>query len=85
MNKKHYVEITKEKLTNEKSKMIMINQIERFYNYEENYFNESNKYNIGDLVRLKKGTLLHGTYKNFESMGTLIINDEKTNAKVLSR
>ena len=39
MNKKHYVEITKEKLANEKSKMIMINQIERFYNYEENYLN----------------------------------------------
>lgn len=74
MNKKHYVEITKEKLTNEKSKMIMINQIERFYNYEENYFNESNKYNIGDLVRLKKGTLLHGTYKNFEGLKEIVKN-----------
>lgn len=63
MNKKYYVDITQEKLKNEKSKMIMINQIERFYNYEENYLNESNKYNTGDLVRLKKGTLLHGTYK----------------------
>lgn len=74
MNKKHYVEITKEKLTNEKSKMIMINQIERFYNYEENYFNESNKYNIGDLVRVKKGTLLHGTYKNFEGLKEIVKN-----------
>ena len=74
MNKKYYVEITKEKLTNEKSKMIMINQIERFYNYEENYFNESNKYNIGDLVRLKKGTLLHGTYKNFEGLKEIVKN-----------
>ena len=74
MNKKHYVEITKEKLANEKSKMIMINQIERFYNYEENYFNESNKYNIGDLVRLKKGTLLHGTYKNFEGLKEIVKN-----------
>ena len=54
MNKKYYVDITQEKLKNEKSKMIMINQIERFYNYEENYLNESNKYNTGDLVRLKK-------------------------------
>lgn len=74
MKKKHYVEITKEKLANEKSKMIMINQIERFYNYEENYFNESNKYNIGDLVRLKKGTLLHGTYKNFEGLKEIVKN-----------
>lgn len=74
MDKKHYVEITKEKLTNEKSKMIMINQIERFYNYEENYFNESNKYNIGDLVRLKQGTLLHGTYKNFEGLKEIVKN-----------
>ena len=74
MNKKHYVEITKEKLTNEKSKMIMINQIERFYNYKENYLNESNKYNTGDLVRLKKGTLLHGTYKNFEGLKEIVKN-----------
>lgn len=74
MNKKHYVEITKEKLANEKSKMIMINQIERFYNYEENYLNESNKYNTGDLVRLKKGTLLHGTYKNFEGLKEIVKN-----------
>ena len=57
MNKKHYVEITKEKLAN-----------------EENYFNESNKYNIGDLVRLKKGTLLHGTYKNFEGLKEIVKN-----------
>ena len=54
MNKKYYVDVTQEKLTNEKSKMIMINQIERFYNYKKNYLNESNKYNTGDLVRLKK-------------------------------
>lgn len=74
MNKKHYVEITKEKLANEKSKMIMINQIERFYNYKKNYLNESNKYNIGDLVRLKKGTLLHGTYKNFEGLKEIVKN-----------
>jgi hypothetical protein len=74
MNKKHYVEITKEKLTNEKSKMIMINQIERFYNYKENYLNGSNKYNTGDLVRLKKGTLLHGTYKNFEGLKEIVKN-----------
>lgn len=74
MNKKYYVDITQEKLTNEKSKMIMINQIERFYNYEENYLNESNKYNTGDLVRLKKGTLLHGTYKNFEGLKEIVKN-----------
>lgn len=74
MNKKYYVDITQEKLTNEKSKMIMINQIERFYNYKENYLNESNKYNTGDLVRLKKGTLLHGTYKNFEGLKEIVKN-----------
>ena len=52
----------------------MINQIERFYNYKENYLNESNKYNTGDLVRLKKGTLLHGTYKNFEGLKEIVKN-----------
>lgn len=30
-------------------------------------------------------TMFLGAYKNFESMGTLIINDEKTNIKVLSK
>lgn len=30
-------------------------------------------------------TMLLGAYKNFESMGTLIINEEKTNTKILSR
>ena len=74
MNKKYYVDVTQEKLTNEKSKMIMINQIERFYNYKKNYLNESNKYNTGDLVRLKKGTLLHGTYKNFEGLKKIVKN-----------
>lgn len=74
MNKKYYVDITQEKLTNEKSKMIMINQIERFYNYKKNYLNELNKYNTGDLVRLKKGTLLHGTYKNFEGLKKIVKN-----------
>ena len=74
MNKKYYVDVTQEKLTNEKSKMIMINQIERLYNYKKNYLNESNKYNTGDLVRLKKGTLLHGTYKNFEGLKKIVKN-----------
>ena len=30
-------------------------------------------------------TMFLGAYKNFESMGTLIINDEKINIKVLSK
>ena len=33
---------------------------------------EKSKYNIGDKVKLSKGTLLHGTYKNID---VILIND----------
>ncbi len=72
MEKNEYVEIAKEKLNNENSKIIMINQIEKFYNSKESFFNESNNHNIGNSVYLKKGTLLHGTYKNFEGLKEIV-------------
>ena len=72
MNKDEYIAIAKEKL-DEVSSKIMINQIEKYYNAKEYVLPEC-KYNIGDLVKLEKGTLLHGTYKNIDGLKE-IVND----------
>ena len=72
MNKNEYIEIAKDKLNNTSSD-IMINQIERYYKAKECVLPEC-KYNIGDLVKLEKGTLLHGTYKNIDGLKE-IVND----------
>ena len=45
----------------------MINQINNYYNAKE-YNIPQSKYSIGDDVYLKKGTLLHGTYKNIDGL-----------------
>lgn len=72
MNKNEYIKIAKDKLNNTSSD-IMINQIERYYKAKECVLPEC-KYNIGDLVKLEKGTLLHGTYKNIDGLKE-IVND----------
>ena len=72
MNKDEYIKIAKDKL-NSISSNIMINQIEKYYK-EKEYVLPKCKYNIGDLVKLKKGTLLHGTYKNIDGLKE-IVND----------
>ena len=72
MNKENYIKITKEKLKNDNSKEIMIKQIESYYNAKDNYKLPKHKYEIGDKVFLKKGTLLHGTYKNIEGLREIV-------------
>ena len=72
MNKENYIEIAKNKL-NENSSKIMINQIENYYD-AKNYVLPNYEYKIGDEVFLKKGTLLHGTYKNIDGLKE-ILND----------
>ena len=71
MTKEDYIKLTNEKLKNESSKIIMIKQIESYYNAKENYKIE-NKYNIGDDVFLPRGTLLHGTYKNIDGLKEIV-------------
>lgn len=70
MNKEDYIRITNEKLSNNCQK-IMLNQIERYYNTKE-YHLENNRYKIGDEVKLNKGTLLHGTYKNIDGLKEIL-------------
>lgn len=71
MNKEDYIKIVNEKLKGN-SKKIMLNQIDKYYN-SKNYIIKR-KFKIGEKVLLKKGTLLHGTYKNIEGLKE-ILND----------
>ena len=66
MDKEYYIKKANEKLSNI-SKDILLNQIECYYNVKE-FKLPKHKYNVGDDVFLKKGTLLHGTYKNIEGL-----------------
>jgi len=66
MKKEDYIKITKEKLNNN-SKDIMIEQINNYYKSKEYVLPEC-KYRVGDDVKLVKGTLLHGTYKNIDGL-----------------
>lgn len=69
MNKEDYIKIVNEKLKGN-SKQIMLNQIDKYYN-SKNYIIKR-KFKIGEKVLLKKGTLLHGTYKNIEGLKEIL-------------
>lgn len=71
MNKEDYIKIVNEKLQGN-SKKIMLEQIENYYKAKK--YKISNNYTVGENVLLKKGTLLHGTYKNIEGLKE-ILND----------
>lgn len=66
MDKKEYIELTKAKIHNNNSMQLLINQINNFYEVMEKYKSKKHKYKTWDLVKLKKWTLLHWTYKNIE-------------------
>lgn len=80
MNKKEkYINKVKEIFKNNKKIIdIFINQINLFYESNEKYKNPKSKYKIGDIVELKKGTLLHGAKHVTNEFGNLKnINDIK--------
>lgn len=66
MDKNEYLRLTKANIHNKNSKQLLINQIDNFYEVLNNYKNKKHKYKIWNLVKLKKWTLLHWTYKNIE-------------------
>ena len=66
MDKKEYIKQVKSKIKNKKSKELLINQIDNFYKIVDTYKNKKHKYKVWDLVKLKKWTLLHWTWKNIE-------------------
>lgn len=73
MKMNDYVNIAKKNIKNDNSRMIMVNQIKRYFDCENRYI-DLKKYEIGDEVFLKKGTLLHGTYKNLDGLKEIVNN-----------
>lgn len=67
MSKEEYVKLVNEKIDSNARKLLL-KQIERYYDAVNNYKPKTSSYKIGDLVKLEKGTLLHGTYKNIEGL-----------------
>jgi len=65
-DKKEYVKRVKSKIKNKKSKELLMNQIDNFYYVLENYKPRKHRYKVWNLVKLKKWTLLHWTWKNLE-------------------
>ena len=73
MNKTDYLKIVKKKIKNKKSKAILLEQIETYFNFSD-YTIVPHNYKIGDNVYLSKGTLLHGTYKNVDGLKEIVCN-----------
>lgn len=79
MNKEEYITITKKRYKGKfgkkaLGKKIMIEQINNFYNALNAFKQQKHNYQIGDKVLLKKGTLLHGTYKNIDGLENIVKN-----------
>lgn len=70
MNKDDYIKIANKEFTGN-SKNIMINQINTYFKGLTFKIERSN-YKIGDIVKLPKGTLIHGTYDNMESLKEIV-------------
>ena len=73
MKKEEYIKITNE-ILNGKSKDVMLSQIENYFLAKDNFKIDKPKYNISDKVKLKKGTVLHGTYENFNGLKLIVQN-----------
>ena len=71
MNKEEYIKIVKSKLSG-KPKKIMLEQIENYYDAKNSEYISQNRFENGENVLLKKGTLLHGTYKNIEGLKSIL-------------
>ncbi len=67
MEKQEYIEFVNERLEG-KSKKIFLDQIERYYDIQDNCVLEKHPYKVGDDVYLRKGTLLHGTFRDLEGL-----------------
>lgn len=71
MNKEKYLKDIENRFTG-KTKEILINQVELFYSNEEDI--TKNKYNVGDDVKLSKGTFIHGIFGELENFDFTINN-----------
>ncbi len=67
MNKEEYIKYVNDNFVG-KTKELLINQIDKFYEYKDNFELDKHSYKLGDDVYLKKGTFMHGTYKNMDGL-----------------
>ena len=67
MNKEEYIKYVNDNFVG-KTKELLINQINKFYEYKDNFELDKHSYKLGDNVYLKKGTFMHGTYKNMDGL-----------------
>ena len=74
MNRLDYLDKIDEIFTKDKnSKNIMVEQVNNFFDCPIDSAIK-HKYKVGDDVFLKKGTLLHGTYKNMDGLRSIVEN-----------
>ena len=72
MTKEEYINIVNENESlDEKGKKKLVEQIKKYYEAKNSVI-DKDKYNVGDTVKLKKGTLLHGTYKNIDGLKEIL-------------
>lgn len=72
MTKEKYINIVNEnEILDEQGKKILVEQIKKYYEAKNSVI-DKDKYNVGDTVKLKKGTLLHGTYKNLDGLKEIL-------------
>ncbi len=75
MKREEYINIINSKLEDDdKAKKILLEQVDLYYKAQREYKPEMSKYNVGDRVRLEKGTLMHGTYKNIVGLKNIVKN-----------
>jgi len=73
MNKEEYIKIIEESDKGTPSaKKFLLSQINNYYYAKNSGYIVNNEYNVGDVVYLKKGTLLHGTYKNIDGLKEIV-------------
>ena len=72
MNKEDYIKIAKNKFKG-KARKIVLEQMENYYNILNHKISYTT-YKEKDSVYLKKGTLLHGTYRNIEGLTDIVNN-----------
>lgn len=71
MNKNEYIEYAKKTFKGD-ALDIVLNQIDLFYN--NTYVVNKNKYKIGDYVKLKKGTFMHGIPNDISFFNFIVDN-----------
>ena len=71
MNREYFENYSKTNFEG-KSQSLVLEQIDSFYECLNEFKLDDHKYNIGDEVVLKKGTLLHGTFRNIDGLKDIV-------------